>query len=127
MNDRDACEAEIVAHHEVIEGWLRGTVDDFALFERAQAAGFTLNEPGGARLDRGRVMEWVEGARGSAPDLKITIVDVRLVAAGETHVVADYIERQPTGDRRATVVFVRDREARHGLRWLHLHETWTHD
>lgn len=130
--DAAACAAEVADHHEVIEQWLTGASlnpeECFAGFAAAHAPGFVMIDPDGRELARPDVLAGVERAYGSAAGLRIEIDDVRVVAADLRVVVATYRERHvpgdPVGVRRATVVFIRDRGARHGLSWLHLHETW---
>ncbi|TDC85578.1 DUF4440 domain-containing protein [Nonomuraea deserti] len=126
-------EREVIRLHRVIEAWLTGTADraDFVSFTGALAPDFTLAGPDGVAMTREKVRAWVEGSHGSAPDLRITIRDVRVVADSGDLVVATYEEWHGTAagghapspaarGRRATVVFRRGP----GLRWLHLHETW---
>ncbi|TDE22096.1 DUF4440 domain-containing protein [Nonomuraea mesophila] len=127
-------EREVIRQHQVIEGWLTGAADraGFAAFSDALAPGFTLVGPDGVAMAREQVRAWVEGSHGSAPHLRITIRDVRVVAGSGDLLVATYEEwhtTAPSGNntpspatqgRRATVVFLREP----GLRWLHLHETW---
>ncbi|MGV9770901.1 DUF4440 domain-containing protein [Streptosporangium sp. NPDC003464] len=131
--DAAACRAEIVRLHRIIEGWLSGrtprTAGEFAAFAQAHLPDFTLSGPDGASLTRGQVLAWVEAAHGRVPGIEIRIREVELVAAAGPLLVAAYQEWQHgTGadrNRRATVVFLRDPDAPHGLRWRHLHETWT--
>ncbi|TDD18768.1 nuclear transport factor 2 family protein [Nonomuraea diastatica] len=126
-------EREVIRHHRVIEEWLTGAADraGFESFAGALAPDFTLVGPDGVAMTQGEVRAWVEGSHGSAPDLRITIRDVRVVAESGDLVVAAYEEWHRTAPgghapspaargRRATVVFRRGP----GLRWLHLHETW---
>ncbi|MEO3885286.1 nuclear transport factor 2 family protein [Nonomuraea sp. B5E05] len=126
-------EHEVIRLHQVIEGWLTGAADraDFGPFAGALAPDFTLVGPDGVAMAQKEVLAWVEGSHGSAPDLRITIRDVRVVADSGDLVVATYEEWHGTAPgapapppdargRRATVVFRRGA----GLDWLHLHETW---
>lgn len=121
---------EIAEHHEVIEGWLRGTADPSALrtFVAAHDPDFTLCGPDGTVAGLPEVAAMVERAYGAEPGLEIRIRDVRVVAESGGLVVALYEEHQrtPAGStaRRSTVVFGTDPAARNGLRWRHLHETW---
>ncbi|MEV4062897.1 hypothetical protein [Nonomuraea dietziae] len=128
-DDADACRAEIVRHHRVIEDWLtgRGTRADLPTFADAHTPAFTLITPDGEALPLPRVLAMIETAYGAVPTLAIAIRDVKVVASAESFVVATYEEHhgQDPGVRRATVVLVRDATAPHGLRWTHLHETWT--
>ncbi|MFI6316302.1 nuclear transport factor 2 family protein [Nonomuraea sp. NPDC050556] len=112
-------EAEIVRHHRVIERWLTGAADpsEFAAFERAHAPGFTMITPAGRTLSRAEVMEWVRGAYGSAPGLRIEITDVRTVVQEGPLTVCVYLEWQSGASRTSTVVL------RDGVSWEHLHES----
>ncbi|MEV4164750.1 hypothetical protein [Nonomuraea dietziae] len=126
----DACRAEIVRHHRVIEDWLtgRGARADLPAFADAHTPAFTLITPDGEALPLPRVLAMIEAAYGAVPTLAISIRDVTVVASAESFVVATYEEHhggQNASVRRATVVLVRDTTAPHGLRWTHLHETWT--
>ncbi|MFE3449171.1 DUF4440 domain-containing protein [Nonomuraea sp. NPDC059194] len=124
-----ACQAEIVRHHETIEGWLNGRAprSDLDVFASAHSSDFAYTSPDGRTLPMPDLMAMIESAHGAAPSLVIEIRDVEVVASADTVVVATYEERHYGPDprnRRATVVFVRDADAPHGLRWRHLHETW---
>ncbi|MFC6894898.1 DUF4440 domain-containing protein [Nonomuraea dietziae] len=129
-DDADACRAEIVRHHRVIEDWLtgRGARSDLPTFADAHTPAFTLITPDGEALPLPSVLAVIETAYGAVPTLAIAIRDVKVVASAESFVVATYEEHhggQNPSVRRATVVLVRDATAPHGLRWTHLHETWT--
>jgi hypothetical protein len=117
-------EAEIVAHHRVIERWLSGaaTAEEFGRFAEAHAAGFTLTAPDGTTLTRAQVLERVGGLRGAAPGLRIDIRRVRVVASAGPLVAAAFEEWQRDTVRQSTVILLREGA---DLRWLHLHETWT--
>lgn len=118
-----ACRDEIVRHHEVIAGWLTGTlprsaIDDFAA---AHTPAFTMVTPDGELLTWPEVLALVTAAHGTAPGLTIGIRDVTVVAEAGALLVAGYTEAHPERARRSTVVFERSPG---GLRWVHLHETW---
>jgi hypothetical protein len=126
------CTAQVVALHRVIEDWLTGRVarspDAYAAFVDAHAPGFTMVTPDGALLTRDALLPGFEGAHGSAPGLRIRIVDVVVVLADAGSVVVTYEEWQdgPAGrsGRRSTVVLERAAGVPPGLRSRHLHETW---
>ncbi|MEV2265158.1 DUF4440 domain-containing protein [Nonomuraea africana] len=129
-DDANACHAEIVRHHRVIEDWLAGRMSraDLPAFADAHTPGFTLITPDGEALPLPRVLSMIEPAHGAAPTLTITIRNVKIIASAQPFVVATYEEHHGGQDpsiRRATVVFTRDADTPHGLRWTHLHETWT--
>ncbi|OLT17671.1 hypothetical protein BJF78_12630 [Pseudonocardia sp. CNS-139] len=116
--------------HGVIADWLTGRAapSAFDAFAGAHHAAFTMITPEGALVRRDDLLPGFKNAHGSAPELVIQIVGVRVVHADATTVVATYEEWQdgPAGrtGRRSTVVFERDVAAPHGLRSRHLHETW---
>ncbi|MEU7897530.1 DUF4440 domain-containing protein [Nonomuraea sp. NPDC049152] len=123
------CRAEIVRHHEIIESWLTGRAPqpELDVFAGAHTTDFAYTTPEGQTLRMPHLLAVIEPAHGAAPDLAIEILDVEVVASADTVVVATYEEHHHGPDprrRRATVVFVRDTTAPHGLRWRHLHETW---
>ncbi|SEH01986.1 hypothetical protein SAMN05444920_12342 [Nonomuraea solani] len=112
---------EVVRHHQVIERWLTGAAarTEFAAFADAHAPGFTLIGPDGAVLSRAEILAQVESAHGKAPDLTITIANVRVIAESGGLLVATYEEWHGTRGRRATAVLRTT-----PWRWVHLHETW---
>ncbi|MFD1939104.1 DUF4440 domain-containing protein [Nonomuraea mangrovi] len=123
------CRAEVVRHHRVIEAWLTGRAPrtELDVFAAAHTPDFAYTTPDGQTLPLPHLLAMIEPAHGAAPSLTIEIHDVRVVAGADTVVVATYDEHHhgpDPRDRRATVVFVRDATAPHGLRWRHLHETW---
>jgi hypothetical protein len=126
------CAAQIGELHRTIADWLTGrspgTPEAFAAFADSHAPGFTMITPAGSLVHRDDLLPGFKNAHGSAPEISIEIVDVTVVHADATSVVATYEEWQdgPAGrtGRRSTVLFERDGAARHGLRSRHLHETW---
>lgn len=136
-SDLNAARAEIDQLHVFLEQWLRGDVPrEAALFQRDFAAlfdpAFRMLPPDGGAMDRDRVIAAIEGAHGASPDLRIRIRETELRGTGGDLVAAAYEEHQtgaarsatPNHARRSTALFRRAPGARHGLVWLHLHETW---
>nr|WP_055501301.1 DUF4440 domain-containing protein [Nonomuraea pusilla] len=122
----EAVRAEVERHHRVLQDWLGGGPGDLAAFGAAHAPAFTLAGPDGTVLRLEEVLDQVRAARGTAPGLRVTIRDVRLVAHADGLLVAAYEEwhHRPGGGagrgRRATAALLREP----ALRWLHLQETW---
>ncbi|PSL04728.1 hypothetical protein CLV30_105195 [Haloactinopolyspora alba] len=126
-------ENEIVEQHRLIEALLRGeaTEESLAAFAGVLTPRFEIWMPDGEVGRRADVVDGIARSAGSDPGLRITIDAVRVVAADIATVVATYDEHHARPDgatsRRSTAVFVRDPDARHGLLWEHLHETWRPD
>ena len=126
------CRDEIVALHDFFEAWLSGTRPDtdrsFDRVRQALASDFQLIHPEGRWMTRTDILDGLRTNHGSQPDLTIEIRNVRVLDGGETLIVATYEEWQTsdeaTDGRQSTVVFARDADAPHGLRWQHVHETW---
>jgi hypothetical protein len=127
--------AEVIDLHVFFEAWLGGTTAKepaaFSRLDRALAEQFTLVAPGGERLRRPAVIEGLRGAHGARPaPFRITIREPELLCLRPPLVILGYIEEQSAGAtltrRRSTAVFesCADEDARQGVRWLALHETW---
>lgn len=92
-------------------------------------AGFVLIPPAGRILERDRLETGIRAGRGSNPDFRIAIRNVRIHYADRSLVLATYEEWQrnalastpPDNGRIATVLFNRVEGV---LRWRHVHETW---
>jgi hypothetical protein len=123
---------EIIEHHRFIESWLRGTaaVTDVSAFLEMHTSDFTWYEPDGTLAMLPDLAVAMEKAHGGSPGLELQIREPRVllhedgVPHGNGMVVATYEEHQTDNSRRAVAVFVPDPEARNGLRWRHLYETW---
>lgn len=128
-----AAEREIVALHRFFDAWFTGRVPGdeatLARFSGVLADDFEIVSPGGNRLGRGAILDFVRAAHGRhAPGrfrLWIERVAARPLDAG--HVLATYEEwQEQDGERRgrlSSAVLAR-RDGPHGLVWRHLHETW---
>jgi hypothetical protein len=130
--DVEAAAAEVVRHHVCIERWLSGAdpASDsvFAALADAHLPEFALVGPDGVPRDRADVLGMLRAAHGAVPGLRITIADVRAVAAAPDHIVIAYRELHqapgPADPPRASTAVLR-RAAPLGLRWQHLQETWS--
>ncbi|SFO90980.1 hypothetical protein SAMN05421810_101363 [Amycolatopsis arida] len=119
--------AEVERQHRVLEGWLSGSLPRTAFGEFADAhePEFTLVGADGVVLGREELLAAVERGYGAAPDLRIAVSEVRLVAEAGPVLVVTFLERHEGAGgraRRATAVLVRAPGG--GLRWRHLQETW---
>lgn len=127
-------EAEIREFHHVLNGWFSGTLErtkqGLSGLANVIAEDFILISPRGV-IDRAApLMAEIEAAHGvqSGVAFSIRIDDCRLRFADGRHCLATYEEWQQregvTTARLATVLFRVRAGTRHGLEWLHLHETW---
>ncbi len=132
--DVEAAAAEVVRHHVCIERWLSGAepASDavFAALADAHLPEFSLVGPDGVPRDRAGVLALLHAAHGAVPGLRITIVDVRAVAAAPDHIVIAYRELHrapgPTDSPRASTAVLRHAtDAPLGLQWQYLQETWS--
>lgn len=132
-NPLAAARAEIERLHAFIEGWFRGdpAADRFAEgFANRLHTGFENIQPSGRVLTRGALLDPIRSARGTNPDFRIEIEDVRLLGAypdarlvHATYVEAQFGARNTTPSdnrRRSTVLF---EQPFNRLIWRHLQET----
>lgn len=128
----ERCLREIEDLHEFFEDWLSGelpnTDEAFLRLDRALGTDFWLIHPSGEWRSRDDILTGLRQAHGSRPGLIIEFEDVQLREAGEELIAATYEEWQRSKEQKdgrlSTVVFRRALKAPHGLRWLHVHETW---
>lgn len=131
---QQAFRAEAEALHVFLEGWLRGSLPRARIGEFAAALepDFEIVEPGGAIRARTEILAQIEAAHGrragETPGFAIRIAACRLRHADAGLVIGTYEEWQsgagPATLRLVTAVMRRRADARHGLAWFHLHETW---
>ncbi len=127
-------EAEIREFHEALTGWFSGTLprteQGFSGLADVIAEDFTLISPRGVVDQAAPLMAEIEGAHGvqSGVAFSIRIENCRLRFADQSHCLGTYEEWQVresvTTARLSTVLFRVRADRRHGLEWLHLHETW---
>lgn len=122
-------QAELVAHHELLAGWLGsecepGVLDDF---HAAHTSDFELVGSDGAVVTAGELFDGLSRAGNARPGLRIDIRDVRIVADTAGFVLVRFTENHREGEQRTsrvvTALLRRDPGARNGLRWRHVHET----
>ncbi|MGU3775920.1 polyketide cyclase [Burkholderia metallica] len=122
----DTLDASLVA----IERWLSGVdtaPDALDTLMAAFSAAFTMILTDGRVVDHAGMRALFATLGGAKPGLRITLSDVRVLAADASHAVITYLEAQhaSAGElpaRRATAVFERD--AAGVVRWAHLQETF---
>nr|WP_276512773.1 nuclear transport factor 2 family protein [Burkholderia multivorans] len=91
------------------------------------SADFTMIMTDGRAVDRDGLRALFATLGGAKPGLRITLSDVRVLAADASHAVVAYVEAQHAASgelpaRRSTAVFARD--AAGAVRWTHLQETF---
>ncbi|MBK1820157.1 nuclear transport factor 2 family protein [Burkholderia orbicola] len=122
----DALDASLVA----IERWLSGVDTAPAALDAllaAFSADFTMILTDGRVVDHDGMRALFAKLAGAKPGLRITLSEIRVLAADASHAVLTYLEAQhaAAGElpaRRATAVFTRD--AAGVVRWTHLQETF---
>ncbi len=127
-------EAEVREFHEALARWLLGTpardAEGFSGLADVIAEDFMLISPRGVVDRAAPLMAAIEGAHGvhSGVLFALRIEHCRLRFADGSHCLGTYEEWQEragvTTARLATVLFRVRAGRRHGLEWLHLHETW---
>lgn len=130
--DAAEIEREVVELHRVIEGWLAGRLSRssqaFAAFADLLAEDFTVLPPDGTVVSRENVLYGFEGAHGALPGVAVEIRAFRFIDSGAEIGVARFEEWQQhvsnSNARASLVAMRRDPIARHGWRWLALHEAW---
>jgi hypothetical protein len=120
---------EIEALHARFACWLGPGEGDLSHAEATLAPGFRMIMPDGAVRDREAVLALLRQAQGRfGSDFSIGIEEAEVLAVGDGHVLASYVERQRrTGivnARRSGALFRADPAAPCGVVWLHLQETW---
>ncbi len=128
--------AEVEALHAFFEAWFLGRIGDddasFARLGRSLAEDFTMITPDGAAVDRALVLDQLRTMHGvhagGSPPFRIEIREARARPLGAHACLVTYEEWQTiegVGNRRAsTALLARRANARDGLSWLHVHETW---
>jgi len=127
---------ETVELHDFFGRWLRPDPDaprDIARLAQALAPEFRLIGPDGRIRDRGAVVGWIAGARGSrGPGFRIDVLNCCPVWQSAEAILLEYVETQygeeqgrPLTTRRlSTALFGRAPSAPCGVVWRHLQETW---
>lgn len=116
---------EVIEHHRFIESWLNGTATGLGGFFDMHTPDFTWYDPDGAMLTLRDLRTAMEKAHGTVPGLHIQIVEPRVLLDRDDLAVVTYEEHHPDSTRRAVAIMVPAPDARNGLLWRSLHETWT--
>ncbi len=132
MNQR--FEAEIREFHDALTDWFTGgsprTEAGYAGLADVVPADFVLISPAGVVTEGTPLMARMEGAHGvhSGVPFSIRIENCRLRVSQAPYCLGTYEEWQErdgvTTARLSTALFRTNAGLRHGLEWLHLHETW---
>ena len=129
-------EAEVRDMHLFLARWFSGDLprspESFAEFTKILAGAFELVSPNGTVRVRERLISDIESAHGcnagTAKSFRIWIENCRLRFSTDGYCLGTYEEWQAvagaTTGRISTVLFGHSTDGRHGLEWLHLHETW---
>ena len=138
MDLSKACEQEILGLHRFFEAWFNaGFADEdrgFRRFTDVMAPGFVIVSPRGvatALSELGRELRQAYGAwkhDGDDP-WTIQVEDVKLRHQHGDVALLTYVEKQHARGhdtaRLSTVLMERHDPTPNGVRWLHVHETWT--
>lgn len=122
----DTLDASLVA----IERWLSGVDTAPGALDALLAsfsADFTMILTDGREVDHDGTRALFAKLAGAKPGLRITLSDIRVLAADASHATLTYLEAQHAASgelpaRRAAAVFERD--AAGVVRWAHLQETF---
>ncbi|MDX2103183.1 MAG: hypothetical protein EAZ99_14445 [Alphaproteobacteria bacterium] len=135
----DQALAEVIALHQLFEGWLGGTLPrDPEVFQRCAASlapDFTQIDPEGRWQPRDPLLARLAAAHGIHRDAdQPFLIEIRAaaprVSAGDL-VAVTYEEHQRIRGvwraRLSTALFTADPTAPEGVLWRHLQETWVPD
>ena len=125
-------QAEIIRLHQFFVDWFTGrlpkTAEARAAFDEAMGDEFVIISPTGAVSGRGQTVDNIDKAHGAMSDISIWIENVTVRQQIGELVIVTYEEWQTRGKnttrRLSTVLFQQAPQARYGLYWLHVHETW---
>lgn len=124
---------EVVALHEVIEGWLAGTLPEtdgaYSNFSAAMGHDFEIISPTGVHSDRDTIVASLRGAHGSRQaSFSIAIRNIKTRALLPPLALLTYEEWQfeegGTTARLSSVLLREDPSTPRGIAWVHLQETW---
>ncbi len=130
----DQVTAEIHDLHAFFVGWFRGELpaepDGLRRFLEVTDADFVLVPPTGLRVQQAPLCAALTAShatrRGQVFRIEARVREVREIGPGLA--VAWYEEWQTTGEgergRISSALFAADPGTPHGVRWLHVHETW---
>ncbi len=121
---------EVEDLHDFFERWLSGSEGNPASLKAETQVldrDFAMVTPQGIELEREQLLERLSEARGKGPR-RIWVEQIPLLWLALPLIVARYDECQESRDgeitRRVSTAIFREGEARHGLIWCRVHETW---
>ena len=134
---RMRCEDEVIALHRFFQAWYRGEIEDphgeaFSRVSEVLSEEFHIVTPDGEMLSRSDIMTRIRRGYGSKPaDFRIRTEKCHFRVGGRGIGVVTYEEWHdesgeggPSQGRLSTAVFQDRADAPHGVRWVHVHETW---
>ncbi len=131
----DDCRREIEALHRFFVAWFHGTAPDddatWQRFDAVMAPDFGLVSPSGSHQERDELLSGLRALHGCRPPEQGFAIWIENYAcrrvAGDV-ILATYEEWQRIDGiergRLSSAVFERHAAAPHGVRWMHVHETW---
>ncbi|MGE0431678.1 MAG: DUF4440 domain-containing protein [Planctomycetota bacterium] len=128
---RDAIEREIRELHEFFVAWFGGALPKdesaWAAAPAVMADDFELVTPGGERIAREALLSQLYEGHGSR-HMRIWIEQLQVRELGGGLHLATYHECQARDGRetrrQSSAVMREQPTARHGVIWVHVHETW---
>jgi hypothetical protein len=121
--------AEVEQQHQLLATWIGSSAQPAVLdaLRAAHTADFSMVTVDGHVLGRQAALDGLAGAANSRPGLRILISDVTVAAELVDAVLVGFLETHVqhghTSSRRVTALLRSERNAPHGLRWRHVHET----
>lgn len=134
----DPVAKEIIQLHAFFEDWFRGNCNDSdrvfknRLLSRMDID-FYIVLPNGECFYGEQFWPEMRTAHGSNPKFQISLRNfARKLQIGQKTFVANYeewqknsVESKPENNGRvSTAIFVEDKSAPNGVKWVHVHETW---
>ncbi len=119
---------EIIRLQDFLEAYYLGQETSLSPVEQALHPAFTYAGPNGETADREATLEMIRQGHGHTVRLRIVTSNHELLHETPEVIVAGYVERHELSrgdnERLCTVIFVVDRQAPNGVRWLRTHESW---
>ncbi len=129
----DRCRLEVEELHQFFQDWTTGvleaTDEGFERFASVTADSFAIIAPSGRMTGHQALLDGMRGAHGKTPvQARIWIENFELRRVEGDVAIVTYEEWQEiAGQKRgrlSTAVFRAREDARNGVEWLHVHETW---
>ncbi|HQY91758.1 MAG: hypothetical protein WAU00_17140 [Caldilinea sp.] len=124
---------EVIDLHTFFEAWLGGALPAsdaaFARFATTTDPDFILIDPDGKVMEGDAVAGWIRRAHGTRRSFRLWTTDHRVRYEDSGCAFVTYLEWQTrdgvTTCRISTALLIAHTAAPNGLRWRHVHETWT--